>query len=76
MVPLPGKLRCTAGWNWPVSSRRQKAERRVVHDVFAHADKVHDLRDAEQGGDDQGTAAGTLQEGRGSLLPQEFAVRK
>lgn len=76
MVPLPGKLRCTAGWKWLESSRRQQAERRVVHDVFAHADKVHDLRDAKERRDDQGSAARPLQEGPGSLLPHDLAVRK
>lgn len=71
-----GSLDAQAGWKWLVSSRRQQAERRVVHDVFADAHKVHDLRDAEQRSDDQRPAAGPLQEGRGSLLTHDFAARE
>lgn len=36
------------------------------------AQEVDHLSDAEQRGDDQGTAVGTLQEGRGALVPQDL----
>lgn len=46
---------------------RQEAE-----DEFAHAQEVDHLGDAEQRGDDQRSAVRPLQEGRGTLVAQDF----
>lgn len=46
----------------------------VAQDELSHADKVHDLRDAEERGDDQGPAAGALQESGGALLAHDLTA--
>lgn len=49
---------------------RQEAE-----DKFPHAQEVDHLGDAEQRGDDQGSTVGSLQEGRWTLVTQNFSEK-
>lgn len=50
---------------------RQEAE-----DEFTHAQEVDHLGDAEQRGDDQRSAVRPLQEGRGTLVAQDFPAEE
>lgn len=49
---------------------RQEAE-----DIFPHTQEVDHLGDAEKRGDDQSSAVGPLQEGRRTLVTQDFPER-
>lgn len=82
--------RCDAlwegGWVGGGAGRGKKAERggaflvvflrQEAEEEFTHAQEVDHLGDAEEGGDDQRSAVRPLQEGRGTLVTQDFPAEE